>query len=770
MVRRGDSFLVDTTFIVESVHSTFLGAPLLQSSGRDRTFTFGFARDALRIRHALGIRKGMLVIGGEAHSAVGRQNVNSIAEFLRELRVPYISDSRRSALELVSSYCPQFTHIVTTDRRQLRLCTEDVSVVMPRKGARGQYDCLWPGAVKTLLGVGPVDVPTYLAVTEGLGASGLTGRQAMRLVEFWGDLDGVYNHLTEITSRHVRDKLVEGENAAREYYTRARATPGRSDRLRRVENASLRLDTSRARRILKRYGFHSLLPLLPVPPSSPAVRPPVSSSGRDYQAVADRAGLQALRRLIEKSKVCALDTEADDKDPRKAALLGVSFSVREGEGYYVPVTGTGIEGTTRAESLRFLKRTLASDTDFIGHNLKYDCLLLRRNGIEVRSVHFDTMLAAYDCYGDLHSFSLGHLSQRLLGREVRPYATVVKEGTTLLDLPFNELVDYACEHADVALRLYQKLAGELKERELTRQYHSETMPLLRQLIRLEFKGVRTDGRKLGRIRKRLSEQAERVKHGICSELGTAADLHSDNELIVILSDKLGLTGLLGQKRIRGAVLERTAIGNPLVRRVAQYRRLRKELARVEAVLKAVDHGRAYPLFSLASSPAGLVGATGPRLFDIEAIPEFASCFDKDVRGLFWEEARAMDTLAKVTGDPLLIRRRSNRATKRVAKLAYRLPDDVDYDEFLLRTILGDSDDRLSRRFLIDHEAVRALRDSIKREHGWTLQWLEDYRRQAEAKGFAVSDGRRKYLDGLWSSNLDKRRKALNHVVGWLIKQ
>jgi hypothetical protein len=106
------------------------------------------------------------------------------------------------------------------------------------------------------------------------------------------------------------------------------------------------------------------------------------------------AEMRELQLLVSKSEVCVVDAEASDKDPRSALLFGVAFSVKAGEAFYVPLTEADLEGTSPEAMKACLRRVFAGRARFIGHNLKFDCVLLRRYGITIRHPLFDTMLAS----------------------------------------------------------------------------------------------------------------------------------------------------------------------------------------------------------------------------------------------------------------------------------------------------------------------------------------------------------------------------------------
>ena len=178
MVKPADAFLIDATFIVERTHKTFFGSPLLMYAGKDSTFTFGFARNFLRLRQALGIQRGVVVIGKDAHSRTSGQNIADVITFLRNLKIPFVHDPRAGASRVIGSLCSAYSHVLTAQPLLLQLVADGVVVLLVKDGDGHQYTWMTPETIHTGLGVVPGNVLTYLTLTQGLGPSSLTNRQA----------------------------------------------------------------------------------------------------------------------------------------------------------------------------------------------------------------------------------------------------------------------------------------------------------------------------------------------------------------------------------------------------------------------------------------------------------------------------------------------------------------------------------------------------------------------------------------------------------------
>lgn len=250
------------------------------------------------------------------------------------------------------------------------------------------------------IGVDPEKVLTYLTLILGLGASSLTKQQAARLVGLYGDLDSIYQAVPAIASPRIRKVLASNEAQARKYEAENSIGAVPPSKCYHTGKSMTSLASKRNCRLLASYCFHSLRRLLARPAVLPAGLNDEVLATTSYTAAVDRLGLEQLKAEIKGAKVCAIDTESDGKDPRTAALLGVAFSVTPGTATFVSLVEGDVANMTRASVAEELKGIFDSNVAFIGHNIKFDYLLLRRNGVKMKAIHFDTMLAAAECHGD----------------------------------------------------------------------------------------------------------------------------------------------------------------------------------------------------------------------------------------------------------------------------------------------------------------------------------------------------------------------------------
>ena len=600
------AFLIDARFLLRNTTETFWGASLIVVDGKDNTFCFGFLRDLLRLRNSLRISAGVIVFGSDASSLATEKDVRSVVDLCRELGILVIEEPQLPVLAIVATHADRFSDIVTDDRRILCFCTDRRAIHLGKEPR--SIERITPGGVQRSLGVPVQHVPTYLALTEGrkhgLASSDgaqptLTTRDARRLVELHGALPGIYQHLSTMKSPALRKKLADNQKAFEERYSDNTPSPPEAS-AGIPSSLAWNLDGKEGETLLRERGFYSLIRMLALadtPDQPQEYTNDCIRSSKSYQAVLNCREFNELHERIAVSNVCAIDTETDDKDPRTVTLFGISFALARGEAFFVPFCEHDMGDLTPNVVRRGLRRIFKERTMFVGHNLKYDFTLLRRNAIEPPSVCFDTLLAAYDCYGDLDFFNLPFLAQKLLGRKIKAYKDIVPKEKTFLELPFEEMKEHACTDADVALQLHTFLEKEMKDRQIDQQFDEQTMPLARTLLKLEKDGTPVNGARLEQLRSRLVDGMLELKKHVSNGIGNEIDLDSQKEISVLMTEKLGLREVLGRKSPTQSLIEQFAPQQPLLKLVAEYKRRGKQLRRVESIIKAIRRGRVYPLFS-----------------------------------------------------------------------------------------------------------------------------------------------------------------------------
>jgi hypothetical protein len=532
----------------------------------------------------------------------------------------------------------------------------------------------------------------------------------------------------------------------------------------------LDIDNDRSAELLRNHQFQSLVRLLPVPPSIPTHGNADVRRSTCYQAVTTPDDIQALAARIRSAAACAVDTESSSKDSHHAELFGVSFSLRKGEALYVPVVADDLEGSAGRDAvLEALRDIFTIGTKFVGHNLKYDYVLLHRHGLEIPSTHFDTMLATHECFGDWDFLNLSFVAKKLLGRDIKSYKDIVEKGQTFLDVPFKEIVAHGCEDADVTLQLYHVLERELSLRGLLKQYRDETLALAATLGKWEVEGISVNSNRLSDLRTQLLGEVERAKVAVIASAGVAFDLDAEEELGRVLRRDQRIADLMGFRKATTRLLEELGICHPLARLMVKSRRVQKQLRQVEEVLRAVENGRVYPVFSQTSNSHGQLTTIRPKLFDDFGPALLGRCFEDPLRDYFRSSGRSLEVVENLSGDAILKKdRRAAGASGRF--LTTQIPlDDVDHEDLLLSTMIGMPMSQVCRKFLYNRSAMASIRHDLELRYCDSFRWLAAYREETIQRGFALDGDRRRWIDGLRSSDLGKRQKAVDSAVRWLLR-
>ena len=472
-------------------------------------------------------------------------------------------------------------------------------------------------------------------------------------------------------------------------------------------------------------------------PLNPPVKSTAARPSPCYQAVTTPDAIQSLVARIASAAICAVDTESSGKDPHQAELFGVAFSVKSGEAFYLPVVAEDLEGAVgRDLVLGAIRDIFSSGTKFVGHNLKYDYVLLRRHQCEIPNFHFDTMLAAHECFGDWGLLNLPFVANRLLGREVKSYKDIVSEGQTFLDVPFKELLLHACEDADVTFQLYHVLEQELGCRGLLNQYAAETLPLGMTLGKWEVEGVPVDAAELAHLRGDFLIAVDEARRVATDCAGASFDLDAEEDVRRVLRRDRTMADLIGSGRASSRLLEELGICYPLPRAIVKFRRVQKQLRQVEEVLRSVENGRVHPVFSQTSNSYGQLTTIKPRLFDELGPGRLSDCFSDPLVGYFRSSGRSLNVIQDLSGDALLKRDRQVAAGSGRFLLNGMSLSDVDHEDLLLSMMIGMSNSKLCRRFFYDRSAVESIRHDVELRYARAFKWLATYREETIRRGFA----------------------------------
>ncbi|MES2848946.1 MAG: DNA polymerase I [Bacteroidota bacterium] len=356
-----------------------------------------------------------------------------------------------------------------------------------------------------------------------------------------------------------------------------------------------------------------------------AVEKNINNTTHSYILLNDDTAIEAfVNTAKEKIEIC-FDTETTGIDANDAELVGLSFSFIEGEAYYVPCPAD------KENCIKLLKqfKTLFNDESkvWIGQNLKYDMLMLKWYGFELKGNIFDTMLAHYVLEPD-GKRSMDALSAKYLGYEpVHIEELIGKKGKgqgNMRDVEIEKIKDYAAEDADITLQLKNIFLPQLKTKEVEKVFYEVENPLVKVLTDMEFEGIRIDETFLNGYSKQLEIEAKKSEELVYQQAGVRFNLASPKQLGEVLFDKLQLDPKAkktktGQYATGEDVLTKLAVKNKICDDILAFRELTKlKNTYVDALPEMVNKktGRVHTSYAQAVAVTGRLSSTDPNLQNI----------------------------------------------------------------------------------------------------------------------------------------------------------
>ena len=475
-------------------------------------------------------------------------------------------------------------------------------------------------------GVKPNQVRDMLALT-GDSSDNIPGvpkvgqKTAAKWLNEYGDLEGIKKNAESITG-------VVGENLRNSL----------NDLDRNVELVSLKEDVD------LNLDFKDLLKLTPndeeldkiftelefkaIDKSKEKEAPKKDSK---YETILSEKDLKKWINKINKSKVFALDTETDSVNTVSANLIGISISVSENEGCYIPI-GHSYDGCPDQLAMDHITKMLGpaieqNQKKIVGQNLKFDIPILSRHGINITEFCADTMLMSYVLNSTATRHGMDRLADYYLNYTTTKYTDVT--GTASKQISFSEVkldvaTDYASEDADITLRLYNVLAPMLKDKPTQEKLlHDIEYPLVHVLARVEQNGAKIDKNKLSKHSKELSKKIDELSSQAFKIAGEEFNLDSPKQLLEILYEKQGLPVLKktpkGQPSTNEDTLQRLSEEYELPKIILQYRTLAKLKSTYTDSLINIENPkteRIHTSYQQAVTSTGRLSSTEPNLQNI----------------------------------------------------------------------------------------------------------------------------------------------------------
>jgi DNA polymerase I len=512
--------------------------------------------------------------------------------------------------------------LVTGDKDFMQLVTENIQIWDPMKDKTITIDI-----IRKSFGLEPSQMIDVMGLSGDTsdnipGVPGIGTKTAVSLIKTYGNIDHLYENVDSLTRKKQKENLIKFKDQA--YLSRRLA---KIDRQAPVEfiPASFQLSTTdndKLSRLFKALEFRQLQQ------NYPALS---DLRGKNYQCVQDLRSLKDLVILLNKSKRLAIDTETTSQNPMKAELVGLSFSVRPGEAFYIPCGHKSKDEPLQLKKELILEqlRPVLENQNIkkIGQNIKYDWLVLNRHGIFLKGVSFDTMVASYLINPSKRAHNLDQIALDFLDHKTISYEDVTGKGKNAIGfdkVPLDKALPYACEDADITLMAADVLKPRLEEIGVMELFEKVELPLIPVLMRMEQKGIFVDIQRLQTLSELFGFQLQKLEQEIYSLAGEQFNINSSQQLCQILFEKLNLPIQKKTKKRSGystdvSVLTILSSTHELPAHILRHRTLSKlKTTYADSLIDLVhpETGRIHTSYNQTITSTGRLSSSDPNLQNI----------------------------------------------------------------------------------------------------------------------------------------------------------
>jgi len=588
-----------------------------------------------------------------------RPQIERIRQLVDAFNIPRLEMEGYEADDVLGSVARQAAEqglgvkIITGDRDLLQLIDERVYVNLPGKSLGEARDYTTPEEVAAYIGVRPDQIVDYKALVGDKsdnipGVPGVGEKTAQSLLQKYGTFDNIYAHLEEIEPRW-RTKLEQGKDSATLSRDLATIRTNLAIKLDLEQAKADQFDPAAVETIFRELEFRSLLARLE---KLTKTAPPFAAKGTQQLSLFERGPLviqaarpaaaisvrvvdtaetlAALAAELNKAEVIAFDTETTSTEEMKADLVGIALAVRTGEGIYIPVGHHAGQNLPPEQVLSVLRIPLTdSRIQKVGHNVKYDYLVLAKHGLRVAPLAFDTMIAEWLIDPASRNLGLKNLAYARLGAEMTHIEDLIGKGKnqrSMAEVPVEAAAAYAAADAEITLRLRSLLHEELGRVNGLKLLNEIEMPLVGILAEMELTGVLLDVPFLRHMSEELAARMTGIEKQVYEAVGKAFNINSTQQLSDVLFHHLRLEPpdrtwktASGHYSTSADVLEALRGRHPVVDWVLEHRELSKlKSTYVDALPSAVDAvtGRVHTSYSQTAVVTGRLSSSNPNLQNI----------------------------------------------------------------------------------------------------------------------------------------------------------
>ena len=835
-------FLLDAYALIYRAYYAFIKNPRINSKGFNTSAIMGFVNtleDVLKKEQPTHIGIAFDPAGPtfrheayqqykaqrEETPEVIRLSVPIIKDIIRAYRIPILEVSGYEADDVIGTLATEAgrqgirTYMMTPDKDYGQLVSDNVFMYRPKYGDK-EFEVMGVAEVKAKFDIqSPAQVIDMLGLMGDTadnipGCPGVGEKTAQKLIAQFGSIENLLEHTSELKGA-IKTKVET--NREQILFSKFLATiktdvPIRLDMdgLKREEP-----DKDELKRIFEDLEFRSLLERVlgtekKMAASSPSVQgdlfgffTPESTEASensnltklddlvfDYQLIDTEEKINQLLQNILTQKVFSLDTETTGTDPIRAELVGMSFSYTENQAFYVPVPADRTEAQRIVDKFKPVFEN--PQTLKVGQNIKYDMLVLANYGVELQGEMFDTMIAHYVLQPELHH-GMDYLAEIYLHYETIKIEELIgpkgKNQKNMRDLDPINIYRYACEDADVTLKLKNVLEKELKQNDAEALFRDIEMPLVPVLAYMERNGVRIDTEALKETSRHFTARMNQIEEEVHRLAGVEFNIASPKQVGEVLFDRLKIVDKpkktkTGQYVTSEEVLESLKGKHEIVEKILEHRGLKKLLGTyIDALPQLInpETGHIHTSFNQTVTATGRLSSSNPNLQNIpvrnEDGKEIRKAFIPDEGCEFFSADYSqieLRIMAHLSGDPHMIeafRENQDIHAATAAKIYKEKLEDVTREQRSkaktanFGIIYGISVFGLAERLNIDRKEAKELIDGYFENYPHVKEYMDKSIQSAREKGYIETIfRRRRYLPDINSRNAVVRGYAERNAI------
>jgi DNA polymerase-1 len=677
-------------------------------------------------------------------------------------------------------------YICSSDKDLCQIVSDKIHILHTFK----DNEIIDPKGVEAKFGIRPDQVVDYLAImgdsSDNIpGIKGFGAKTAADLLKEHGSLKKILDHPEILQNKKREEKIVaERENA-----------------LISQKLASLQIDvpvphettqyqlqkanTEHLVQLFEKMRFKTLIKELDI------AQVPKAPTSADYQIIDEEKKLIDLLKKLENAPSIAVDTETTSLNTLDAEIVGVSLSVKESSGYYIPFNGS----LGKQKALHHLKPFLEMHQKrLVGHNIKFDMHMFANEGVHLKEVGFDTMIASYLLNSHLNRHNLEELIKEHFGHDTTPLSDLIgkkKKGepSNIGDVAIEKVAHYAAEDADYTLRLKNVFTPLLEKRGLWPLFSEIEMPLLPILFKMERHGIYVDVEELRSLSKDFTHKISHIEHSIFQLAKEEFNLNSPKQLSEVLFEKLDLPKT-GKKTLSGystgaEVLESMIDKHPIIPLILEYRSFEKlRSTYIDALPEQINARtkRIHCSFNQSGTATGRLSCKDPNLQNIPTRSEEG----RKIRNAFKPETPnwsfvsldysqiELRIVAHMSEDPRLIEAflHGEDIHKVTASQVFQIPLHSVTKEMRSRAkavnfgiIYGQQAFGLSKELGIDFKEAAEFIDAYFAQYPKVKTFLEKCKKDAMENGFAKTlFGRERLIPEINSKNAILKNASMRLAV------